>query len=206
MPMSLLCFSQHLYSTNGKIKIEPGPTLPVEYQVQKEYTGKEMTFSHFTSLFRLTAGNFATSFTTYSQLTPASHHILCPEVITMARWVLAKAGPSDLTRGPTLSCPQAPGARSEQHTRNHFLSAHHLVHEVVLFLAYLCLLFLHLSVFLSEGWSQRNPLKSALQKAHSNSAESIRACARLSWDQVALAFSPHCAVHDTEVSRRQWRE
>lgn len=151
MPMSLLCFSQHLYSTNGKIKIEPGPTLPVEYQVQKEYTGKEMTFSHFTSLFRLPAGNFATSFTTYSQLTPASHHILCPEVITMARWVLAKAGPSDLTRGPTLSCPQAPGARSEQHTRNHFLSAHHLVHEVVLFLAYLCLLFLHLSVFLSEG-------------------------------------------------------
>ena len=32
--------------TNGKIKIEEGTTLPVQHQVQKEYTGKEMAFCH----------------------------------------------------------------------------------------------------------------------------------------------------------------
>ena len=35
------------------------PTLPVEHQVQKEYTGKEVAFCHPPTLLQLPAGNVA---------------------------------------------------------------------------------------------------------------------------------------------------
>ena len=81
MPATLL--TQCLDSTNGKIKIEDGPTLSVEHQVQKENTGKEIAFCHslfFDCLLEMSPCPFKT----YSQLTLASFLILCPEVITMA--------------------------------------------------------------------------------------------------------------------------
>ena len=52
---------QCLDSTKRKLKIEDGPTLPVEHQVQKEYTGKEMAFHHSPPLFGLSAGNVTAS-------------------------------------------------------------------------------------------------------------------------------------------------
>ena len=55
-------------------------------------------------------------FKPYSQLTPVSLLVLCPEAITMAIWVLAGVGPSDVTKGPTLLGPHSPGARADQHT------------------------------------------------------------------------------------------
>ena len=61
MPMGLLCSPQHLDSTNGIIKREDGSTHSVKYQVQKEYTGKEMTFFHSMLLFRLPDGNVVSS-------------------------------------------------------------------------------------------------------------------------------------------------
>ena len=39
--------------------MKDGPILPVEHQVQKEYTGKEVAFCHPPTLLRLPAGNFA---------------------------------------------------------------------------------------------------------------------------------------------------
>ena len=52
---------QCLDSTNGKIKIEDGPTLPVEHQVQREYTGMEMAFCQSSPLYQLPTGNVAIS-------------------------------------------------------------------------------------------------------------------------------------------------
>ena len=40
-------------------------------------------------------------------------------------------GHCDITKGPALAGPQYPGARTDQHTRSHFLSAHHAVLQVV---------------------------------------------------------------------------
>ena len=57
MPLGLLCSPQCLDSTNGKIKIEDGPTLPGEPQVRKEYTGMEMALGHSLPLFQLPTGN-----------------------------------------------------------------------------------------------------------------------------------------------------
>ena len=42
----LLCSAQCLNSTSGVMKIEDTTTLPVEHQVQKEYTNKELAFCH----------------------------------------------------------------------------------------------------------------------------------------------------------------
>ena len=61
MPMGLLCTAQGLDSTNGIKTIDDGPALPVEHQVQKEYTGKEMAFCHSGTLFRLPVVNVAMS-------------------------------------------------------------------------------------------------------------------------------------------------
>ena len=60
-PVGLLCSPQCLDSTKGKLKIEDGSTLPVEHQVQKEYTGKEIASCHSPPLFQLPAGNVAIS-------------------------------------------------------------------------------------------------------------------------------------------------
>jgi len=57
MPMALLCSAPGLDSTKGIMRIEDGSTLPVEHQVQKEYTGKEMAFCHSPPLFRLPEEN-----------------------------------------------------------------------------------------------------------------------------------------------------
>ena len=71
MPKGLLYLAQCLDSTNpetavllfkllqqaGVMKIEDSTTLPVEHQVQKEYTGKEMAFCHSPPLFRLSTEN-----------------------------------------------------------------------------------------------------------------------------------------------------
>ena len=61
MPMGLLCSAQSLDSTNGIMKIEDGTTLPVEHQVEKEYTRMEMAFCHSPPLFQLPSGNVAIS-------------------------------------------------------------------------------------------------------------------------------------------------
>ena len=58
MPATLL--TQCLDLTNGKIKMKDGPILPVEHQVQKEYTGMEVAFCHPPTLLQLPAGNVAT--------------------------------------------------------------------------------------------------------------------------------------------------
>ena len=86
---------------------------------------------------------------------------------------------------------------------SHFLSAHYAVSNMVLFLAYVCVLFLYLCVLCSER-SHRSPREGALWKALSDFAESTRACRRLAWEQVTLAYSPPPrVVGDSEVSRKQ---
>ena len=78
--------------------------------------------------------------------------------------------------------------------------------NMVHFLAYLCLLLEFLCVLCSER-SHRSPREGALWKALSDFAESTRACRRLAWEQVTLAYSPPPrVVGDSEVSRKQWRK
>ena len=179
MSLGLFCSPQCLDSTNGKIKVKDGLTLPVEHQVQKEYTGKEMAFCHSPPLFQLPARNTAFLFKPYSQLTSASLLILCPEVITMATWVLAGAGPScDISKGSALASPQSPSAWADQSTRGLFLSAHHVVPQIVPVHFHGCYLCLRLNAYYSERESGRNPREDALQRALFNSAESTRACLR----------------------------
>ena len=198
----LLWSAQYLDLTNGKIKIEDWTTLSVEHQVQKEYTGKEMAFCHSHLFFDCPLEISPFPFKPYSQLTPVSLLVLCPEVITMAIWVLAGVGPSDVTKGPTLLGPHSPGARADQHTRGHFLSAHRVVLKwfLCLSMGVICV------VYFSEKENRRTPGEGALWRTLSNLAESTRICPRLAWDHVALAF-PHCAdVCDSEVGRTEWRE
>ena len=89
MSLGLFCSPQCLDSTNGKIKVKDGLTLPVEHQVQKEYTDKEMAFCHSHLFFECPLEMSAFPFKPYSQLTPAGLLILCSEVITVTRWRLA---------------------------------------------------------------------------------------------------------------------
>ena len=112
----------------------------------------------------------------------------------------------DISKGPALAGPQSPGATADQHTRSHFLSARHVVPQIVPVLFHGCYLCLCLNVYFSERQSWRNPVEDALWRAHFNLAESTRVCMRLAWDHVALAFL-HCAdVRDSEVGRREWWE
>ena len=116
--------TQCLDLTNGKINIEDELTLPVEHQVQKEYTGKEMAFCRSHLFFDCPLEMSPFPFKPYSQLTPVSLLVLCPEAITMAIWVLAGVGPSmTLPRAQpclvlTLQVPgqtSTPGAISSRH-------------------------------------------------------------------------------------------
>ena len=143
-------------------------------------------------------------FKSYSQATPSSLFILCPEVITMARAGSGWGGLCDITRDqPCLvPCLQVQGHTSPLSATSHAISAHHAVSEMVLVLASVSLLRLCLYVFFSERETQRNPGEGALRRALSNSAESTRAYPKQAWEQVALAHFYCCAVHDTEVSRR----
>ena len=93
MPSGLLCSAQGLESTNGIMRIEDGPTHPVEHQVQKEYTGKEMAFCHSPPLFRLPAEKAPISLKALCPSGPENLLILCPQVITMTTWVLTWAEP-----------------------------------------------------------------------------------------------------------------
>ena len=199
----LLCSAQYLDLTNGKIKIEDWTTLPVEHQVQKEYTGKEMAFCRSHLFFDCPLEMSPFPFKPYSQLTPVSLLVLCPEAITMAIWVLAGVGPSmTLPRAqPCLVLTlQVPGQTSTPGA----ISSRHIVWSLKWFLCLsmgvICV------VYFSEKESRRTPGEGALWRTLSNLAESTRVCPRLAWDHVALAFL-HCAdVCDSEVGRTEWRE
>ena len=56
----------------------------------------------------------------------------------------------EVSKGPALAGPQSPGARADQHTRSHFLSAHHMVPQIVPVLSHGCYLCLRL-MFTSLG-------------------------------------------------------
>ena len=83
---------------------------------------------------------------------------------------------SDITKGPAQAGPQSPGARADQHTRIHFLSAHHVVPQIIPVHFHECYLCLHINVYFSERESGRNPGEDALWRALFNLAESTRAC------------------------------
>ena len=141
-------------------------------------------------------------FKPYYQLTPADLLILCSEVITVTRWRLAGV-PSVMSSKaqPCLGLSlQVPGAHQEYTSSQLTMRS---VCNMVHFLAYVCLLFKFLCVLCSER-SHRSPREGALWKALSIFAESTRACPRLAWEQVTLAYSPPpCVVGDSEVSRKQ---
>ena len=56
----------------------------------------------------------------------------------------------DIMKRPALAGPQSPGAREDQHTRSHFLSAHNVVPQIVLVLIHCCFLCLRLNVYFSD--------------------------------------------------------
>ena len=60
-------------------------------------------------------------FKSYSQATPSSLLILCPEVITMARAGSGWGALCDITNNPALPGPLSPGARAHQPTVSHVL-------------------------------------------------------------------------------------
>ena len=71
----------------------------------------------------------------------------------------------DISKVPALAGPQPPGARADQHTRSHFLSAHYVVPKIVPVHFHGCYLCLCLNVYFSERESGRNPVEDALRKA-----------------------------------------
>ena len=165
-----------------------------------------MVFCHSTPLFRWPAGNVANSIKTLLPVDPLKLPYPLPWSHHNGQIVSGRGGVlCDITKRPTLLGAQSPGASEDKHTMSHFLCAQNLVPEMVLFLAYVCLQFLYSFVFLSGRWSWRTPRECALRKALSNSAEFT--ISPKDWLGASLsAFSPHCALHDTEVSRKHWRE
>ena len=98
----------------------------------------------------------------------------------------------NITNVPTMLGPQSPGPRKDQHTLSHYLSAHHLIPEAVIFLSYVCLLFFCLSVFLET--KLKAPWGSFLGRALLNLAK---------WEQAALDFPSNCALYDTDISKKE---
>ena len=166
-----------------------------------------MAFCHSGTLFRLPVVNVAMSLEALLPVDPCRLPYPLPWSHRNGHMVSGGGGARcDITKGPALPGPQSPGASADQCTRSHFLSAHHMVPQMVPVLFHGCYLCLHLNVYFSDRESQRNPVEDALQRTLFNSAESTRASPRLAWDHFALAFL-HCAdVRDSEVGRREWRE
>ena len=152
--------------------MKDGPILPVEHQVQKEYTGKEVPFCHPPTPLQLPAGNVAIFLKALLPVDPCKP----PYPPSMGSgWGRALC---DISKGPALAGPQSPGATADQHTRSHFLSARHVVPQIVPVHFHGCYLCLRLNAYYSERESGRNPREDALQRALFNSAESTRACLR----------------------------
>ena len=128
-------------------------------------------------------------FKPYSQLTPTGLLILCSEVITVARWRLARVPSMMSSKGqPCLVLSlQVPGQTSTSGVTSSQLTMRSVC-NMVLFLAYMGFLFECLCVLCSERWSHRAPGEGTLWKALSNLAESTRACPRLAWEQVNTGF------------------
>ena len=55
----------------------------------------------------------------------------------------------DISKGPALAGPQSPGARADQSTRGHFLSAHRVVCQMVPVLLHSCVTCVHALMFTS---------------------------------------------------------
>ena len=150
MPSGLLCSAQGLDSTNVIMRREDRPTLPVEHQVQKGYTGKEMAFYHSPPLFRLPAENVPISLKALLPVGPENLLILCPQVITTKTWGLAWAEPlmtSPRAQPCLVLSLQVPVQTSTLGTISSLLKG--------------------------------TPGEGALQKVVSNLADSTRACPRL---------------------------
>jgi len=83
MLSGLLCSTQCLDSSSGVMKIEDRTTLPVEHQVQKEYTSKEMAFCHSHLFFNCPLEMSPFPFKPYSQLPPKAS---LPSALKSSQW------------------------------------------------------------------------------------------------------------------------
>ena len=165
-----------------------------------------MAFCHPQLFFNYLLEISPSSFKPYCQLAPQASFSSTQKSSQWPQWFWLGRGPLRHQQGPSPGWSSVSRCQGRPAHRSHFLLAHHVVPQIIPVLYHGCYLCLRLNVSFSERQSWRNPGEDALWRALFNSAESTRACLRLAWDHVALAFL-HCAdVRDSEAGRREWRE
>ena len=117
-----------------------------------------MAFCHSGTLFRLPVVNVAMSLEALLPVDPCRLPYPLPWSHRNGHMVSGGGGARcDITKGPALPGPQSPGASADQCTRSHFLSAHHMVPQMVPVLFHGCYLCLHLNVYFS--WEKAEELQ-----------------------------------------------